>query len=112
MNHTTQFSQFQNPLLQPQHPAPKFQWSPSTETTPIEDPRVAMRLVNNLKYLFNIGAGDYLTFVLGHGECSNNDSALKYWVFDQLASSPVSQGDALDYLVTQLKEQIMLEVVQ
>jgi len=78
----------------------------------IEDPRVVNRLVNNLMYLFNIQDGDYLTFVLGQGQCTNNKDAIKYWVLDTLADTPVSQDDVLEHLVSQLKQQIMVEVYQ
>ena len=97
------------PFLKRQHPL-----MPSDIDVPIaiEDPRVVNRLVNNLMYLFNIQEGDYLTFVLGQGQCTNNREAIKYWVFATLAETPVSQDDVLEHLVTQLKEQIMMEVYQ
>jgi hypothetical protein len=97
------------PFLKRQHPS-----MPSHIDTPIaiEDPRVVNRLVNNLMYLFNIQDGDYLTFVLGQGQCTNNRDAIKYWVLATLEETPVSQDDVLEHLVTQLKEQIMMEVYQ
>lgn len=112
MNHSTRIIQHKNPLLQLQHPLMRFNWLDYAEKTPIEDPRMVTRLVNNLKYLFNIDSGDYLTFVLGHGECTNNEQALKYWVLDELSSTSIGQGDVLEHLVSKLKEQIMLEVYQ
>ncbi|MBD3612326.1 MAG: hypothetical protein HUJ13_07960 [Hydrogenovibrio crunogenus] len=75
----------------------------------IEDPKVVMRLVNNLKYLFNIQPGDYLTFVLGFGECKTNDEALKYWVMDQLSQEPVGYDDVLRFLIDSLNSQLMME---
>ena len=97
------------PFLKRQHPS-----MPSDIDTPIaiEDPRVVNRLVNNLMYLFNIQEGDYLTFVLEQGQCANNRDAIKCWVLATLAETSVSQDDVLEHLVTQLKEQIMMEVYQ
>ena len=97
------------PFLKRQHPSMS-----STIEVPIaiEDPRVVNRLVNNLMYLFNIQDGDYLTFVLGQGQSTNNRDAIKYWVLATLEEKPVSQDDVLEHLVTQLKEQIMMEVYQ
>jgi hypothetical protein len=97
------------PFLKRQHPSMS---SIIEEPIAIEDPRVVNRLVNNLMYLFNIQGGDYLTFVLGQGHCSNNKEAIKYWVLEALADTQLSQNDVLEYLVTQLKEQIMMEVYQ
>jgi hypothetical protein len=108
MNHITVSH---NPLLQRQHPV-DLPWLHKGIQAPIEDPLLIGRLVNNIKYLFNIEPGDYLTFVLGHGECHNNNLALKYWVLDQLTDVPMDQGDALGYLVNQLKEQLSLETYQ
>ena len=97
------------PFLKRQHPSMP---SDIEALVTIEDPRVVNRLVNNLMYLFNIQDGDYLTFVLGHGQCANNRDAIKCWVLTTLAETPVSQDDVLEHLVTQLKEQIMMEVYQ
>lgn len=108
---TQQATSHQNipPFLKRQHPS-----MPSDIDAPIaiEDPRVVNRLVNNLMYLFNIQDGDYLTFVLGQGQCTNNRDAIKYWVIATLAEATVSQDDVLEHLVTKLKEQIMMEVYQ
>ncbi|MBN2864957.1 MAG: hypothetical protein JXK16_03010 [Thiotrichales bacterium] len=106
---TSHVQQTRSPLLQRQHPM-----MPSwvDQIVPIEDPRVINRLVNNLMYLFNIKEGDYLTFVLGHGECTQNKDAIKHWVLEELADTPISQDDVLEYLVSQLKEQLLLEVYQ
>jgi len=106
---TSQRKQAVPPLLQRQHPLMPAWIEPRVS---IEDSRVINRLVNNLMYLFNIKEGDYLTFVLGHGECSNNKDAIKYWVLDTLTESPVSQDDVLEHLIRHLKEQILLEVYQ
>jgi len=97
------------PFLKRQHPSMP---SDIEALIAIEDPRVVNRLVNNLMYLFNIQEGDYLTFVLGQGQCANNREAIKYWVFATLAVTPVSQDDVLEHLVSQLKEKIMMEVYQ
>lgn len=77
----------------------------------IEDPRVINRLVGNLMYLFNIHEGDYLTFVLGHGECHTNKQALQCWVYDQLSVN-TGHDDVLTYLSAHLKDQLMAEVCQ
>lgn len=99
------------PLLEQQHPQMPGQMpGDRLPIVPIEDPRVVNRLVNNLMYLFNIQEGDYLTFVLGQGQCTHNKDALKYWVLEELADNPMSQEEVLDHLVSQLKEQIMMEV--
>lgn len=98
-----------NPLLQPQHPQ-FLSGTPIMREYEIEDPRVVMRLVNNLKYLFNIQEGDHLTFILGHGECHSNNEALKNWVLEQLTQNPVGQDDVLAFLVESLKVQLMAEV--
>jgi len=97
------------PFLKRQHPSMP---SDIEALVVIEDPRVVNRLVNNLMYLFNIQDGDYLTFVLGQGQCANNREAIKYWVLATLEEKPVSKDDVLEHLVTQLKEQIMMEVYQ
>ncbi len=75
----------------------------------LEDLRVVMRLVNNLKYLFNIQSGDYLTFVLGYGECKSNDEALRYWVMDQLNQHLVGHNEVLVFLTYSLKEELITE---
>lgn len=101
------------PLLEQQHPQMPGQiLDDRFPIVPIEDPKVINRLVNNLMYLFNIQEGDYLTFVLGQGQSTHNKDALKYWVLEELADNPMSQDDVLDHLVSQLKEQIMMEVYQ
>jgi hypothetical protein len=97
------------PFLTRQHPSMS---SITEESIAIEDPEVVNRLVNNLMYLFNIQDGDYLTFVLGQGQCSNNRDAIKYWVLDVLSDTQIHQDDVLEHLVSQLKEQIMMEVYQ
>jgi hypothetical protein len=97
------------PFLKRQHP---LMPSDIEEPIAIEDPRVVNRLVNNLMYLFNIQDGDYLTFVLGQGQCTNNKEAIKYWVLATLEEKPVGQDDVLEHLVSQLKQQMMMEVYQ
>jgi hypothetical protein len=97
------------PFLKRQHPSMS---SITEEPISIEDPRVINRLVNNLMYLFNIQDGDYLTFVLGQGQCSNNKEAMKYWVLEALAGTQLNQDDVLEHLISQLKEQVMMEVYQ
>jgi hypothetical protein len=97
------------PFLTRQHPSMS---SITEESIAIEDPRVLNRLVNNLMYLFNIQDGDYLTFVLGQGQCSNNKEAMKYWVLEALAVTQLNQDDVLEHLISQLKEQVMMEVYQ
>jgi hypothetical protein len=97
------------PWLNPQHPQ-MFDRSSMASEYQVEDPKVVMRLVNNLKYLFNIQEGDYITFVLGYGACRSNDESLKYWVMDQLTQHPVGHDEVLGYLVDALKEQLMMEV--
>lgn len=77
----------------------------------VEDPNVVNRLVSNLMYLFNIQSGDYLTFVLGHGECHTNKQAMQYWVYSQLSSNTDSD-DVLSYLASQLTEQLMMDACQ
>ncbi|MEA1990544.1 MAG: hypothetical protein U9N57_15230 [Pseudomonadota bacterium] len=97
------------PFLKRQHPSMP---SDIEALIAIEDPRVVNRLVNNLMYLFNIQDGDYLTFVLGQGQCTNNKEAIKYWVLATLEEKPVGQDDVLEHLVSQLKQQMMMEVYQ
>ena len=97
------------PFLKRQYPSMSLI---AEEPIAIEDPRIVNRLANNLMYLFNIQDGDYLTFVLGQGQCSNNRDAIKYWLLEALAETPISQDDALEHLVSQLKKQIMMEVYQ
>lgn len=99
-----------NPLLKPQHPCMKGSAGIFPEHPVIEDPRVVGRLVNNLAYLFNVSSGDYLTFILGHGECTRNEDALKYWVLDQLEQESVGADDVLGVLVDRLREQLTQEV--
>jgi hypothetical protein len=77
-----------------------------------EDPMVVNRLVNNLMYLFNVNDGDYLTFILGHGDCYTNKQAMQHWVYDQLGSSVIGHDDVLAFLSGQLQEQLMMEVCQ
>ncbi|GAB6069154.1 hypothetical protein JCM30760_02510 [Thiomicrorhabdus hydrogeniphila] len=98
-----------SPFLKRQHPSMSAILEKPIE---VEDPRVINRLVNNLMYLFNIQDGDYLTFVLGQGQCTNNRDAIKYWVLEALADNPISQDDVLEHLVSQLKQQMMMEVYQ
>lgn len=100
-----------NPLLVRQHPCMKGSAGIYPEYE-FEDPRVVNRLVNNLMYLFNVHDGDYLTFVLGHGECYTNRQAMQHWVYDQLGSSGLGHDDVLAFLSGQLKEQLMMEVCQ
>ncbi|QCU91002.1 hypothetical protein [Thiomicrorhabdus sediminis] len=100
----------QTPFLTRQHPSITNPFS-EEGVYPIEDPRVVNRLVNNLMYLFKIHDGDYLTFVLGHGECSTNKKALQLWVYEQL-SGIQNADDALDTLISRLKDQLMMEVYQ
>ncbi len=99
-----------NQLLVRQHPSMKGSAGIFPEFE-MEDPRVVNRLVNNLMYLFNVHDGDYLTFVLGHGECSSNKQAIQSWIYDQLN---VNKGhdDVLTFLSEQLQEQLMMEVCQ
>lgn len=99
-----------NPLLVRQHPNMKGSAGIFPEFE-IEDPKVVNRLVNSLMYLFNFHDGDYLTFVLGHGECTSNKQAMQSWVYDQLN---VNKGhdDVLAFLSEQLQEQLMTEVCQ
>lgn len=52
------------------------------------DDETVEKMVNNLKYLFNIESGNNLTFVLGYGHCRSNDEALKQWVIDH--ANPVN----------------------
>jgi hypothetical protein len=108
-NHQSTLPLHTSPFLKRQHPSMS---AVIEKPIAIEDARVINRLVNNLMYLFSIQDGDYLTFVLGQGECTNNKDAIKYWVLATLAETPVSQDDVLEHLVTQLKEQIMMEVYQ
>lgn len=98
-----------NPLLTPQHPSHSgVPWR--RPPINIEDPKVVQRLVNNLIYLFNIEPGDHITFILGHGECLSNNSALQAWVLDQIADVPINQDGVLNELVEKLKDQLMMEV--
>jgi hypothetical protein len=101
-----------NPLLKSQHPSMRgtagiyHDDSSNFEEFHISAPRLA----NNLAYLFNVSAGDYLTYILGHGECTRNEDALKYWVFDELNKELVGSGEVLGVLVERLKEQLTQEV--
>jgi hypothetical protein len=102
-------------LLSSQHPSllnqdRDFNDPNMPSSIPIEDPKVIQRLVHNLMYLFNITPGDYLTFILGQGHCTQNEDALKYWVMDQLTDEPVSQDDVQNYLEENLKQQLTMEV--
>jgi len=84
----------------------------NTETLDvIFDTKMISRLPNNLMHIFNITDGDYLTFILGHGECTHNKQALQYWIVDQL-NGYHDAGNLLSYLVKQLKNQLIIEVCQ
>lgn len=99
----------QNPILMPQHLSNlKNPWQ--SNSIQIEDPRVVKRIVNNLMYLFNIQAGDYITFVLGYGHCRSNEQALQSWVLEQLEDHQLKSKELLPYLVEKLKTQLNLEV--
>jgi len=99
-----------NPMLKPQHPCMKSSAGIYPEYRKEDDEGISInRLTNNLCYLFNVTSGDYLTYILGHGECTRNEDALKYWVLDQLDQESVSSGEVLSVLVEKLKEQLTLE---
>lgn len=91
------------------------QYTPSMKATggiypdyDFEDPQIIRGLTSNLMYLFNLPDGNHLTFILGHGECSNNRQAIQCWLYDQLRD--YSNGeDVLCYLTEQLKDQLTQE---
>lgn len=66
------------------------------------------KMINNLKYLFNIESGNHLIFVLGYGHCHSNDEALKLWVIDHVQPN-VSSNKMFEKLVSAL--QVKLNIV-
>ncbi len=46
----------------------------------LSDVKVMRRLIASLKYVFGLGHGVELPFILGCPQCANNDEALISWV--------------------------------
>lgn len=78
-----------------------------TSMVNVNHPATLKRLIEALKFAFDIRAGIQLPFILGHGECETNDEALVAWIRDQLGDDPWVEPTALfNGLATRLQRAI------
>jgi hypothetical protein len=83
-----------------QQPSYKY----SIDDINLADPQVMARLVESLKYVFQIHHGIELPFVLGCSQCKDNEEALVIWITHILKQTEwVGADDLFNYLILKLK---------